>query len=447
MLISDQQNPSCSHEQNLNRSSSCDRNDCIRSTTLSEHQYQMTMNGRRSLIRNPENRVGLIKVRLVVLLLTIQAVLCSQKSPMLSNKRYPIFGKKGTPIKQGIDCRYRHQSVSIRIRGGGNESPINHSDTAILSNLRSFFHDIVKETRDSCRQRVEDHMEGQAKQRLEQLERNQRWREAAESIVPRENVIMLSPSFSYATPAGSIKSTSELPIKVLKLGTLACILLGSLGRAGIFDGDKSNNFRLRIKSFWRALELIGRDVWEDGVLPTYKNARYNLERWYHRHAKTRIFALQARIIRLEQRVERFFQSNPRAPSRIKAILAIIASYGMISSQMFSPLVLRLWKPILLTAALSELNHSCSTTTDSLGTTLDELLDRYRNLIRSTIFKVFRRGRGDFYKKKRYGRWKGVPTRVDNRFAKQDAMYQIRRKLAKQGLLLLCSVGLALMALI
>ncbi len=436
MLISAQEYPSCSHLQNPNRSSSRERFHFIRSTITSEHQHQTTMNGRRYLRRNPEDRVGPIKLRLAVLLLTIQVVLCSQKSPMLSNKRYPIFGRKGTTIQEGIDFRYRHQNNYIRIRGGGKDSQTTHSDTAILSKLLSFFHDNVlpkvKETRESLRQRVDDHIEGQAKQRQEQLERNKRWREAAESIVPTDKVITLSPSFSYASPAGTAKSTSSLPIEVLKLGTAAWIILASLDRAGIFDGDMSKIAKIRIKSFWRTLELI----WKDDVLPTYKNARYNLERWYHRHAKPRIFELQAQKIRLEERAELFFLAYPRTSSRIKAISAIVASYGMISTPLLFPFVLRSWKPVLLIAALSELNHSSTATTESLGSILDELLDRYRNLVRSTIFKVIRIGRGGFYKNKGYGRWKGSP-RVD----------QMRRKLSKQGLFLVCSFGLVLIGLI
>ncbi len=418
--------------------------------STSDHHHPMTVNRGMQRRRNCENGFGAIKLRLLILLLIIQVVLCSQTSTMRPIERYPIFSRNGKIIKRGIQCRYQHQNMSIGIRGGAKESPVTPSNPTIFSSFRSFFHDNVlpklKETRESMQQKVDDHIEGQAKRQQDQLDRNKRWRETAESTIPNDKLVGLSPSFSYASPKQRVQNTSLLPIEVLKLGAVACILAEVLDRAGIFDGDTTNTVIIRTKRCWKRLKLVGTEFWEDNALPVYKNLRYNLERWYHRHAKPRIFELQAETIRLEEWMQTYSQLHPRTTSRIKAILAICASYGITSTPLLFASVLRLWKPILLFVALSELNHCCKGNAESMGTILDRLLDRCRTLVWGTMYKILGKRRDDLYSKGYSSRGRWTRGRVDDRFPSKDGAFQMRRKLAKQGLYLVCSIGLVVIGL-
>ena len=320
---------------------------------------------------------------------------------------------------------------SIRTRGGGSKKKENQPNNAdkllrklreandwsfanavptIVVEVESFFRDRVlpraHEAREKFERGIDEHRERKSRKREEELHRNEIWRERAEqsaTVSSKQNYASSSLSESgktfnspyvYSSLPESDKAFTSLSLKstfaatrVLKLSVVAFLLVEVLDRNGILFADTPETVKARIEKCCADIRC-----WAEGWSATYANIRTRVKCWYYRRCK--------RWIRELEMWEENGYVGPIIWSTTKAAFVIGAACGMIATPLFYSWAAELFRPLMAIVGIAEANHYLKTrglkfvellgeTPQTLGATLDGLLERCRKLVRRLLQKIVR----------------------------------------------------------
>ena len=300
--------------------------------------------------------------------------------------------------------------------------------------IESYFLDRVlpraRDARERFVQRMDDHRKRKERERQEQLKRNEMWREIAERgnwtpVAPsstkrkKNGQIRLSSYASSSIVPGSVQAlgsspgrpvslkTALLPTRVLKLSLVAIFLAEALDRIGVLYEDTPEIVKTRIQHFWRY-----------DVLRVYGNIRSRLEGWYNR--RLRRWILELRMGDVQQELRRTDSGwwrwrwighrpydGPAVWSTTKVAFTAGMAGGMIAAPLLSSCFARIWRPVLAVVAFAETNHHFKTrgrkfvevlgeTPQTLGATLDGLLERFRQIVREAIHRILQSKENTYY---------------------------------------------------
>eukprot|EP00532_Pseudo-nitzschia_australis_P018579 CAMPEP_0168293290 /NCGR_PEP_ID=MMETSP0142_2-20121227/7799_1 /TAXON_ID=44445 /ORGANISM="Pseudo-nitzschia australis, Strain 10249 10 AB" /LENGTH=631 /DNA_ID=CAMNT_0008241341 /DNA_START=128 /DNA_END=2023 /DNA_ORIENTATION=- len=194
--------------------------------------------------------------------------------------------------------------------------------------------------------------------------------------------------------------TALLPTRVLKLSLIAFVLAEALDRVGILYEDTPAIFKAQAEALWFC-----------NILPLLARLRLRVEMFYHRCWKPRLgkfyhrciepywLPAQKQLIQLGifQKEDRDFFVHKVASllSTTKATFALGAAAGMIATPVVWTWTTRSWKLVGAVFVLAEANHYCKRrgrklvqvlgdTPQTLGATLDGILDQFQRLVRKTV---------------------------------------------------------------
>lgn len=196
----------------------------------------------------------------------------------------------------------------------------------------------------------------------------------------RNDVNTRSYTRSASDPTTATKlSALLLPSRIFKLTLLALLIAEGLDRIGILYEDTPALLKSRLDEYWRYT-----------LHPKLVRCREKMQLFYW----NRVEPLMPESILYSD-----FYNDPLSLSALfttKVAFAVGASLGMIASPLLAAWMCRFWKPIVGVYGLAELNHYCNRhgskfvrwlgeTPETLGTTLNGILNQILNLVRGVVF--------------------------------------------------------------
>lgn len=191
-----------------------------------------------------------------------------------------------------------------------------------------------------------------------------------------------SPSTSMMSTKAAMSLLSFLrPSRVARLSLLAFVIAEVLDRLGVLYEDTPSILKSQLEAFWYY-----------DVEPTLMLWKAHLQQFYALKIRPHLPS----FLRHDNLSSENLRSNVLSfLSTTKVAFTVGASLGMISSPVFVQCAVRYWKPILAVYSLAEANHYCKRqgkklvqrlgdTPQTLGATLDGMLEQCRNLVRRVV---------------------------------------------------------------